>query len=144
MLPIITASVAFLLGFFSATYFAMRQADISSINDHLEDIKQIESLAVLYWLGEFKSPQEQASTGHRLRGKLHAAALFRERSSNLLGCRYVEFRSLDGDLFDVATGGDFESASFSPSPETAITVMTKCNEIRALLRTVRKHIYWAH
>lgn len=138
------ALAAFVLGFFSATYFAMRLVDIAAVNDHIEDIKQIEGIAVTYWLGEFGEEKERDAAAHRLRGKLHAAALFRSNFRNVIAKRFQEYVDLEGKLFDAATGGDFQTDAFKPDPKAAGLVMVTCNEMRALLRGVRKQLYWAH
>lgn len=42
----------FLAGLFSSNYFQYRSNQVASINDHLSDIKELEELAIKYWLHE--------------------------------------------------------------------------------------------
>ena len=144
MLAFILALLGFILGVASATYFAMRQTDIAALNDHLDDIRQIELLASSYWLGEEEDVRRRDIIGHRLRGKLHTASLFRGSYAAVLGAELVQYKLLEGDLFDLATGGTFQTAGFVPDPKVAGAIMVNCNELRILLRRVRKHIYWFH
>lgn len=144
MISFLVALVAFCLGVASATYFAMRQTDVAALNDHIDDIRQVEALASSYWLGEEDDERKRDIVGHRLRGKLHTTALFRGSYAKVLGAELAEYKRLEGDLFDLATGGNFQTADFKPDPKVANAIMTNCNEMRILLRRVRKHIYWFH
>ena len=141
-MPVISLLVTFILGFASASYFAFRLSEVAAVNDHLDDVKQIEALAVSYWLDE--DAEKRDICAHKLRGKLHASAVFRARFGKVLGHRMAEYADLEGRLFDLATGGTFQTAGFEPDPATAVSIMQLSNETRALLRRVRRHVYWAH
>jgi hypothetical protein len=131
-----------LVGFLSGSYFAWRLTEIAAVNDHIEDLKEIERLAASYWLGE--NPETKDVLAHKLRGKLYASSVFRAKFSSVIGKQLAAYTELEGQLFDTATGGTFQTISFEPDAGTAVSVMRICNELRALLRTVRRQVYWAH
>jgi|TARA_R100000049_G_C1940400_1_gene84472 hypothetical protein len=142
--PLLGVLLAFLFALGSATYFAIRQAEISAINDLLHDLTEIEDLATAYWLGEYETPRKRRAAGHRLRGKLHATTIFYTHYRNLIGSKVGKFEEMDGKLFDLCTGLGFQSQSFKPNPEVAVSIIYCCNEFRDLLRSIRKGIYWVH
>lgn len=142
VISLIVTGIGFLLGLFSATYLALRLADVAIINDHLEDLKAIEALAISYWLDEGETSEQREAAGHKLRGRLHATVVFRARHSSVLGFRDSEYAVLDGELFDAVTGGSFQSKSYKPDPERAVLVVEICNRLRSLLRSTRKDVYW--
>jgi hypothetical protein len=141
-LAALIAILIFLLGFFSASYFASRLTEVAAVNDHIEDLKQVEAFAVAYWIGE--DPNSAEFVAHKLRGKLHASSVFRSRFGGILGARHEEYIELEGRLFDLATGGGFQTKSFKPDAQIAVSVMQVCNEMRAVLRSARRHLYWVH
>ena len=127
------------------SFLAVRNMDISALNDNISLINSVESLAVDYWLrvGE-EDPEKELASAARLRGTLDASAAFEATARRLFKAAYESFQVLDGDLFDAATGGQFESAGRKADPERAIAVMQLCNRLRGKLREQRRNIFIAH
>ncbi|MEO8242956.1 MAG: hypothetical protein ABI832_11610 [bacterium] len=123
----------------------MRSMDVSALNDHIAQVTTIEGLAVDYWLldGKNEVAMELASAA-RLRGTLDASLAFRPTAERLFAARFTEFKDADGELFDTATGGGFETVGRLVDPERAISVMQAANLLRGMLREQRRRIYWLH
>ncbi len=121
--------------------FAMKKAEIDSINDHIGELRNIETLATEYWL-QNATHQKESEMVARLKGAFSASAHFNNVAPRILGYRYEIYAELDTQLYDLATGGQFESASRTSNSSTAIDIISICTEIRALLREARRSIFW--
>ncbi|UWS06742.1 hypothetical protein [Phaeobacter inhibens] len=113
--------------------------NISTINDHIEEIKGIEVRAIQYWLIDPASDQSaEDESGALLQGAMSASAMFNINGRSLLGCHHDKYIELDQQLFEAATGGDFRGAAKKPDYQRVEEISTICCEIRALLRKCRK------
>lgn len=125
--------------------FAVRNADLSALNDQITEIGAIERLAVEYWLADGPDQQEAAQVqAARLRGAIAATLEFRQTAERIFRADFKSYNDLDFELFDSATGGAFEQISRKADPERAILVIETCNRLRARLRVQRRNIFWAH
>ena len=114
-------------------------ANISTINDHIQEIKTIEALAIRYWLIDPKSdPTAEHESEALLLGAMNASAMFNAQGEKLLGYRHGEYLDLDQQLFEAATGGDFGVKAKQPDYQRVTEISTICCKIRAFLRECRK------
>lgn len=133
-----------LAAFLGQAYYSIRSQDIAHINDFIGDLERIERLSIEYWLRTKEvEPKDQGRTAAQLRGALHASTMFLAVGPRLLASDWSKFESLDGRLFDAATGGDFETTKQEPDPARVVEIMECTNEIRSLLRGARRKTYWA-
>ncbi len=123
-------------------YFSIRSQSVNYIDDYLRDLGTIESLAVEYWSKNASAPEEKLLSA-RLRGALHSSSIFLEYSKNALGNDHPRFTDLDGEMYDAATGGDFDGADRVESYERIVRIATTASELRHLLRAARMKTYWA-
>lgn len=133
------------------SYFRKLSDETALLNDLITDIGKIEDLAVRYWLAGADEPKvaalkatEDKALAAQLRGAVHATGCFSASAEKVLAKRVVEFRALDGRIFDLTTGGDFETKNRAPDYERVVAIMEACNEMRFLLRTARWQKLWAH
>ncbi len=143
---ILSAGIGFLGHLFLQTYFGMRSARIELVNDFIDDLLEIETLATEYWheiTALEPSDDKRKVCAAKLRGKLHAARCFRRSATKFLAEDMAKFDELDKELFRAATGGDFETSTARPDFARASRVMTTCAELRSLLRLSRRKAYWS-
>ena len=121
----------------------MREMDIEVLNDHISQISKIEDLATEYWLSQSNDTEELGALAARINGAFTATSYFRKEAERLLGSRFEPYVTLDGNLYDLATGGLFQSTGREPDQSRAVKIITVCNELRSLLRQGRRALFWA-
>lgn len=122
----------------------MQSEDSAHLNDHISEIKLIESFAVAYWLEE----QDEGEKNERLyqaklEGAISASGCFNQDAQRILGDNYNEYVKLDQAIFEATTGGQFGTISKKVDYNRVVEIMTLCNEMRSLLRRSRRKQYWA-
>ncbi len=127
-------------GILGNIFFQLKNQDVQLINDHIDGIYKIDGLAAQYWLGESDNLPALAA---RISGTMSASGYFLSDAVRLLGNKYTEFRRLDGELYDLITGGSFQTTDHEADFNRATEIIAKCNEMRSLLRNSRWSIYWS-
>jgi hypothetical protein len=125
-------------------YFSMRSQDIERINDLIMDIERIEKLSIQYWLNSSaKNYDEQMDIAAQIRGATHATSAFLDKSKSLFAGDWEKYKELDGKLFDLTSGGLFESKKQVKDWQRVVEIMECINEIRHLMRGSRRKMFWA-
>ncbi|WP_424973580.1 hypothetical protein [Dinoroseobacter sp. S124A] len=132
-----------LITYIAQNYLAMQSEDSAHLNDHISEIKLIESYAVAYWLAE-PDDVEQRLYQAKLEGAISASGCFNKDAQRILGNKYNEYVKLDQAIYEAATGGQFGTATKKIDYNRVVEIMTLCNELRSLLRQSRRSQYWAH
>ncbi len=141
---VLAVIVGTVMAFIYTSYVNHRTNQNDIIKDYLADLQKIEDLCRMYWLplnGDL--PLQHSNIGHELRAKLEATSVYYTLSQNILGHSFAQFKELDQKLFDLATGGDFQTKRFEPCVETYAGCIEAISEIRNLLRTKRNTMFWS-
>jgi hypothetical protein len=122
-------------------YRLARSEDVALVNEHIKDIEKLSDAAQAYWL---KVPAD-ANAELELSGKVRAChattTLLYEKMTNICGARSSEeYVRRYSELFSVATGGDFESATRSADPTRAIDATDIAARIVHILRLERSDV----
>lgn len=142
---IFAALAGALITYIVQNFFAMQSEDSAHLNDHISEIKLIESYAVAYWLAEPGAEgKEQRLYQAKLEGAISASSCFNIDAQRILGSKYNEYVKLDQAIYDAATGGQFGTATKEIDYDRVVEIMKLCNELRSLLRQSRRNKYWAH
>lgn len=140
---LIGALLGALLTYFTTNYITMLSMDVASLNDHVAQVKLIEKYAVAYWLTDPNvDPIQNHNLETKLLGAISASAYFEKEAKRILCGNYSKYCQLDQELYESATGGNFQSKSKAMDPERVIKTMKVCNELCALLRKSRRSLYW--
>ncbi|WP_155914577.1 hypothetical protein [Asticcacaulis sp. AC460] len=146
--PTFAALLAGLITLIVTTLFNIRSAQNEIVKDYLEDLKKIEDLSIQYWLGDHEAKRDDLEKiAIELRARLTATGDFCQlvgKNGIVVAGFYSRFRKLDGQLFDLATGGSFQTAMMKADPATADQLIQILSEIRSLLRQSRVARYWFH
>jgi hypothetical protein len=137
-----------LVAYISATYFNIKTTQNDIIKDYLEELKDIEKLSSQYWLGDHKNKKSELfNIGVELQARLSATANFLDIAKKygvIVKGHYVEFKDLDAQLFDLTTGGAFQTAGMRADAENFDQIIQTISKIRRLLRSSRIARYWLH
>lgn len=127
------------------TFLNIKNEDVAVINNHISDIDRIERAATEYWLCDASQNQGKAEElAAILSGCLAVSGCFNAHAAKLLGYRYSDYKLLDDDLFDLATGGDFQVAGRNPDLQRVTSIITACHSLRLVLKHARRARFWAH
>lgn len=130
--------VTYLVGVFSAK----TATDLSLLNDQIRQFDRIQAAAISYWHHDPKTaPELERQLENTLQGEVAASSYFATDAERIMRSGYFEYMKLDGELYDLVTGGAFQTASKAPDFERVIKIMVKCHEIRAFLRSSRRSIF---
>ncbi len=130
--------------FLAQWYYSLKSLDIAHINDFIQDLERIERLSVSYWIGSSKEDRDgQRKLSAQVRGALHSSQAFLDFGPNLLASDWEDFKRADGELYDAATGGLFESAKQEPDEARVVQIMELVSKQRSLLRSARTKTFWA-
>lgn len=141
---IFAAFAGALITYMAQNYFAMQSEDSAHLNDHISEIKLIESYAVAYWLAEpDEGGKEQRLYQAKLEGAISASGCFNEDAQRILGNNYNDYVKLDQAIYEATTGGQFGTATKEIDYNRVVEIMGLCNELRSLLRQSRRNQYWA-
>jgi hypothetical protein len=151
VVPILVFGLGVLTTIGVQSYFRKLADETALINDLIGDIDRIEDLATRYWLAGRLGPvsarhseDDDRELAAQIRGAVHATGCFQEHADKVLAKRAPEFRTIDGKIFDLTTGGGFETKDREPDLKRVVAIMEACNEMRFLLRTARWQKLWAH
>jgi hypothetical protein len=140
--------LAAVLALAANTYFQYKSAQNDLVKDYLEDLKEIEKLSVQYWLGDHQSDRDALKrAGVELRARLNATGIFRERVKTrkiVVESLYAGFKDLDNRLFDLATGGKFQTHVMEADEQTADEIVQVVSELRMILRESKIARYWVN
>lgn len=125
-------------------WFVLASEDVALLNDQIFSIDRIEREAFAYWLAHGKGThKDEIVFAAKLKAAVGVSEPFLEDAKRILVSRFAAYKALDSNLFDTATGGDFENPSRLASAEVAVAVSAICHDMRALLRTARRRRFWA-
>ncbi|WP_270729579.1 hypothetical protein [Shimia sp. Alg240-R146] len=145
LVAIFAALAAALLTYLAQNYFAMQSEDSAHLNDHISEIKIIESYAVEYWLADpDEEEKKQRLYQVKLEGAISSSSCFNEDAQRILGYKYTEYVKLDQAIFEAATGGAFGTAEKAIDYNRVVEIMTLCTQMRSLLRQSRRIQYMAN
>ncbi|NRP11463.1 hypothetical protein XMM379_000633 [Aliiroseovarius sp. xm-m-379] len=139
---LIGALIGFLLAFVAQAFWGRKGQVLAHVNDYISDLDRVERLATDFWSVDQKSTSDAERA--KLRAATHATALFLDEAENLLGDLSKEHEKLDFELFDAATGGDFDSSQRTADLKRVERVIIACNQIRNLVRKARIRSFAAH
>ena len=141
---IFAALAGALITYLAQNYFAMQSEDSAHLNDHISEIKLIESYAVAYWLAEpDEEEKKQRLYQAKLEGAISSSSCFNEDAQRILGNKYNKYVKLDQAIYEAATGGEFGTATKAIDYNRVVEIMTLCTQMRSLLRQSRRNQYWA-
>ena len=133
-----------LITYLVGNYKSLTETDVTMVNDQIEQTWRIEGCAVDYWLADTKSSSENDKhLASLLNGAMTASSYFENDAERLMAHSYSKFKELDDDLFDLATGGDFQGHARDVDHDRVIQIISKCNEMRSFLRKTRRSIFGA-
>lgn len=125
-------------------YLNLHSADVDLINNQIEQVDRIEKAGIAYWhYDPVVDELEDQRLAAILNGEMTSSSYFEEEAMRLMKSRYASYETLDGGIFDIATGGQFQTKSKEVDCERVIELMAKCHELRAFLRKTRRSVYWA-
>ncbi|MBR3371151.1 MAG: hypothetical protein IKG52_11045 [Rhodobacteraceae bacterium] len=129
--------------YLAQNYIRIIDEDVKLLNDHIDDLETLEQSAIAYWLSSAKHlSHEDKCLRARIYGALSVADCFRPSAERLLGCNGKEYFALDAELYDIATGGDFETQSKKMDPDRAAEIIKVAHKMRSVLRRSRRSMYW--
>ncbi|MBS1096270.1 hypothetical protein JK191_01505 [Gluconobacter sphaericus] len=132
-----------LLAFSYTLYFNVRTARNDLLKEFYSDISETEHLISEYWLGNHNSKNKDEIeklevVGHKLRAKLNTSILYDESEIHLFRKKYKSsYKKLNNQLFEIATGGNFQTKKMEASPETYARSLAILSQIRDIVRTIR-------
>jgi hypothetical protein len=136
-----------LLAFIAQNIFFFKTENVSIVNDYIKIYSDIEDYATKYWLCDCESNKDSLFLNFdcisHINGMINASGHFYETAQNVLGKYHNEFVEIDQNLFDLVTGGEYESKNKKRDINRAIEIITKCNEMKALLHKSRRAQFWA-
>ena len=146
--PIFAALLSALVTYSINTYFNLKAAQNDLTKDYLEDLKIIETLSLDYWLGDHQKDKARLiRVSHELRARLDTTAYFvnsAKANGAIIPKHNLKFKELDGKLFDMATGGNFQTHLIAADPSVAANIVNITSEIRSLLRESKVARYRVH
>ena len=115
-----------------------KKAGITTALSKLVD--ELELLSVTYWLDNYdeKRKLEIRTTEITIKPKIRLIVRYIKILSAALNSRKSasEIKKLDdfgNDIFELVTGGEFESICRIASPKKAIDISTKCSDVKAMI-----------
>lgn len=133
-----------LIHYLIQNYLNLHTADVDLINNQIEQIGRIEKAGVDYWHHDPTDAEgEDKRLASLLNGEMTSSSYFEKDAKRLMKLKYSKYEALDGELYDMATGGDFQTKAKAVDCERVIGLMAKCHELRAFLRKTRRSVYWA-
>lgn len=144
MIELGIAGFAALATYLTTNFFSMRATDLEALGDHSREIKQIERLALEYWLEDCKSancPEEQRRYA-LLAGAMTASSCFNAEARRILGCHFRQYQLLDDELYEAVTGGSYATTNRKADFERATEIITVCNKLCAHLRQAKRAQFW--
>lgn len=134
-----------LISFLITNFMSKKATDVDLINNQMEQVSKLESYALDYWLnGGDAVKGSNAKLAALVNGAMTAGSYFEEHAVKIMSkFQYATYTRLDGELFDLVTGGTFETVEKVVDCERVVEIMAKCNEIRSFLATTRRSIFGA-
>jgi len=132
-IPIISVTIGALLGYFFNRFHwswtEKKKKETESFAKLFTLISELETLSVDYWTKDHDEDDEKnevyIKSKIRLLTKYTRAITTQDKSIK------NEIENFVSDIFDLVTGGDFESKNRKASKTTAITISYKCADINA-------------
>jgi hypothetical protein len=144
---ILGALSAFLFNYFH--WRIVRKTDkLYNVGSELKDlIKDLEDEALRYWVSSYASSRKEDVSISEISIKsmirqveLQTKTLIELSGEKKLNSKKEKIENFPSEIFDLITGGDFESKSRVPSNVTAMKVAKKCSDARANIASVIMYI----
>ncbi|MET3588169.1 hypothetical protein ABID21_004302 [Pseudorhizobium tarimense] len=132
--------VGALLGWFLQQYRVARSEDAALINEHIKDIEKFCDAAQAYWLKVPASQDEERAAAAKVRAAHAATTHLYSEMDSLCSAEASKYREMSLELFNLATGGAFESSRTSIDAERAIDIYDLTAQIVHLLRRARRDV----
>jgi hypothetical protein len=135
------------LAFAAQNIFYFKAENVSIVNDYIKSYEEIERYATRYWLSGDENSKDSRGVDiecvAHINGMINASNQFYETAQSVLGKFHDEFVEIDQELFDLVTGGSFNSRGKKVDINRATEIITKCNEMKALLHKSRRAQFWS-
>lgn len=132
-----------LLAFLYTKRIEKRKAYHQVIIDFSSDLKSIMNLCEDYWLGDHHDNKERIrlnKMSYLISAKLNETNEYRPLMEELLGEKFSDYENLDEKLFEVATGGNFQTSKMQSCPETFMEISSLIVKIEHCLRETRSKV----
>ncbi|MGY5811982.1 hypothetical protein ACXHXG_30320 [Rhizobium sp. LEGMi198b] len=122
-------------------YRVARSEDVALVNEHIKDIEKFCDAARDYWLkAAAATVDEEIAAAAKVRAAHAATTLLYQRMTEACAKNGQLYQAKMRELFDVATGQNFESASRKIEPVIAISIQDTAAQLIHVLRTCRQDI----
>jgi len=128
------------IGWFLQQYRVARSEDIALVNEHIKDIEKFCDAAQAYWLKTPATPEEDIALAAKVRATHSATTLLYPDIGKLCENRQSEYKFHTFDLFNAATGGQFEGHDRTLDAPRAIEIGDASARLVHLLRSNRVYI----
>lgn len=128
------------IGWFLQQYRVARSEDIALVNEHIKDIEKFCDAAQTYWLKTPTTTEEDAGLAAKVRATHSATTLLYPDIGKICQNRESEYKFLTFDLFDAATGGQFEGHAREMDAQRVIEIGDASARLVHLLRVNRVYI----
>jgi hypothetical protein len=128
------------IGWFLQQYRVARSEDISLVNEHIKDIEKFCEAAQAYWLKTPSTKEEDVALAAKVRATHSATTLLYPDIGRICENRRSEYEFLTFDLFNAATGGQFEGSHRELDAPRAIDIGDASARLVHLLRSNRVYI----
>ncbi|WP_421917356.1 hypothetical protein [Mesorhizobium sp.] len=143
------AFIGAMIGWFLQQYRLMRSEEIALVNEHIKDIEKLGDSAQSYWLKEPKDASDEILVAGKVKAHHAATTLLYPLILKVCGRRADEYKRLSRNVYESATGGNFESADRKADPARAMESFDLAVQIVHLLRltrtdimSLRRFIWW--
>lgn len=117
-----------------------RAEDVALVNEHIKDLEKFSEAVQSYWLKIPSNHYEERALAARVRAAHAATTLLYPDMIKACGRLADDYQRLSVDVFNLATGGNFESSPRRLDPSRAIEVHDLTAQIIHILRASRKEI----
>jgi hypothetical protein len=134
-----------LISYLITNFMSKKATDVDLINNQMDQVSKLESYALDYWLNDGEAVKDSNDKSAALvNGAMTAGSYFEEHAVRIMSkLQYATYTRLDGELFDLVTGGTFETAEKAVDCERVVEIMAKCNEVRGFLAMARRSMFGA-
>lgn len=110
----------------------------SSLNDHIMDIERFTDTSQVYWLKGSSDKNLEAERAAFVRSQHHRLAETYPDIAAMCKKQGGAYKALMVDLFDLATGDNFETFKRPINAERAVEIAEKSTEAIVFLRKIRR------
>mgnify|MGYP001095097718 CR=1 FL=1 len=138
MISIGSAAVGAIISYFLLRFRLRTSEAQSAINDHIKDIEKFVSLSQAYWLKSSSETNAESERAAFVKSALHRLTISYPIISVHCKGESEKYKKLMLEMFELATGGEFETFKRSIDSERALSTAEKSNEIVMQLRRIRR------